>query len=138
MGILLFEDRLKVDPRSFSTYVFRVEFLLGNEASGPGTRTIGFLDILNVMFDAKITEIGLFLADICLYTDRIIPTSERVRFFNLLIDFFERSFSAQISIFSLKLGVKRFGLSHNIDDYMRFSRSNWKIIATRGTLVDHS
>ena len=48
-----------------------------------------------------------------------------------------KNFDANFLDFA-KNHVTRFGLSHNIDDYMRLSRSNRKIIGTRGTLVDHS
>ena len=74
MGLLLFEERLKMDLRSLRTYDFPVEFRRGNRSSGPGICTIGFFDVLNVRFDAKITEIGLFSAEICFYTNGIVRT----------------------------------------------------------------
>ena len=102
MGLLLFEERLKVDLRSFRMNVFLEEFLLGNGALGPGICTIRFFDILNVIFDAKTTQIGLFSAEICFYTNGIIRTG-RLR---LVFRFTELFFRSEIQRYNFKIFLK--------------------------------
>ena len=106
-------------------------------ARGPGILLKHSGTFVYVLLATKITKIGLISAEICLLASKMTETEHRAVFQFSARIFRTKNFDANFLDFA-KDHVTRFGLSHNIDDYMRFSRSNRKIIGTRGTLVDHS
>ena len=119
------------------TQEFVVRYRAPGWARGPGMLLKHSGTLFYVLLDTKITKIGLISAEICFLASKMTETEHRAGFPIYKSFFSNKTFDANFLDF-VKNHVTRFGLSHNIDDYMRFSRSNRKIIVTRGTLVDHS